>query len=370
MVDEQIYMVTCDLEYLVTSWSGVAEVVFGIPVDEAIGKPMAEVICTKEFAGACWAIFLEVRNGNFEWVGEMLARRASGELFQSEVKISPIHDSGGIVIGLSAVGRDLTSRQLEESPRVDFAKYLVNECNLTPSTAFTYEQGLLRLEKFIGKDASEITPDEIRAFMRNTDYHPATKSSTLVAMKAFHKWGSLEGLWPMNGIMALRAPKQVIIPKPALSADEARTLIDACRRNNEFRLVYLGLYQGTRITESSLIGDREWNHMKGSLRFEGKGRKVREIPVHPEVALKRKKILEGNASRGTLKHVARSLAFYTGVDYTSHSLRRTFSVMLSEARVPREVIGAMLGHAPISTTERYTPVRFDEMQEAIAKLVY
>lgn len=368
-MDDQLYVVTCDLEYKVTSINGVAEVVFGLPVDQLLGKPMADVICAKEFSSAAWGIFLQVRNKQLEWEGEMLARRADDTLFHSSVKISPIEDGRGVVIGLLATGQDLSEADVEASSRTQFAQYLVGECNLTPTTAFTYEQGLLRLEKFLRKDAAELTSDDLRLFIRESDYHPSTKSSTLQAMKAFHKWGALEGMWTLNGIAAMRGPKIVRDPKPELSKDVARRVIEMCRRPNEYRLVYLGLYGGLRITESASIGSKEW--LEDRLRFVGKGRKTRDVPLHPELAAKKDVILSSTASRGTLKHTCASLSHYAGTHFTSHALRRTAAVSMSEAGASRDVIGAILGHAPLSvTTSSYVPVRWQERVEAISLLNY
>ncbi len=364
------FMVTCGLDYGVTTFNLAAERIFGIPCDDAIGRPMPELICAREFSSACHAIVLEVRNSRMAWEGEMLARRANGVLIQTNVKISTIEDDRGKVVGLMAIGREKESKEeIEQSPRVEFARYLVGECNLTPSTAFTYEQGLLRLEKYLGKDVSEITAEDIRRFLRMATYHPATKSSTLVAMKAFHKWGALEGMWQANGILALRAPKWIQNPLPSLTCEEARALLDACRRPNELRLCYFGLYEGTRVTESASIGYAEW--VGDKLRFEGKGRKVREVPVHPEVELRKAEILETTTTRGTLKHTARSLSHYTGIPFTSHTLRRTWAVRASELGSEREVIGAILGHAPVSTTDAfYAPVRWGEKVKTIQRHHY
>lgn len=363
-------MVTSDLAYEVTSFNAVAEQVFGRRASETIGKPMPEIICAREFSSACFAIFLEVRNQRLEWEGEMTARRGDGELFQTKVRITPIEDTTGQMIGLQAVGKDLSEQEIRQTPRVEFAEYLVRECNLSPSTAWTYEQGLLRLERFTKKDATEIAVDDVRRFMRDTDYHPSTQSGALVALKAFHKWGALEGYWKLNGIMALRSPRQRRDPKPALIPEEALKLIDACRRPNDFRLIYLGLFAGLRVSDSARITEGEW--LPDRLRFAmQKGHKPIDIPVHEELFRVRGKILDNETSRGTLKQVARSLSYYTGVGFTSHTLRRTFATTLIEEGVQEGVVEALLGHSPSSVLRaRYAQVTFKEKVAAVERLRY
>lgn len=370
MADGQ-FMVTSDLEYMVTSLNGAAETIYGRPCQEVIGTPMADLICAREFTSACHAIFLEVRNGGLEWSGEMLARRADGNLFQSEVRITPISDHTGSMVGLSVVGRDITEQEVESNPRTRYAKYLVGERNYTVSTAYTYENNLVRMERFLGKPADQFTSDDLRRFIRDSDYHPATKNSCLVAAKSYHKFEALEGRCELNGILAVQMLKLNREPKPCLTPAEARILLDACRRPNEFRLVYFGLYAGLRVSDSARIGEKEW--LAGDrLRFEQKkGRRPLEIPVHPELDAVRSKILATSTSRGNLRHVARSLSYYTEIPFTSHTLRRTFSDVLLEADVQEGVVIALLGQSQKTVLRsHYSAPKWHHKVEAIGRLEY
>lgn len=369
--NEQVYMVTADLLLEVTSFSDEAERIFGLPAARALGRSLPEVVCAKEFLSAAHAIMLEVVKGKVEWQGEMLARRRDGRLFQSQVRITPIEDHHGNVTGLLAVGRDMSAAETLADPRTNYVQYLVNELGLAPSTAYTYCNNLERIEKFAGKPIADIGVDDLRRFLRETDYHPGTKSGVLVAVRSHHKWGALEGKWNLNGIMAVQAPRQVrTMMRPPLTPDQACKLMDACRYPNEFRLVYLGLYAGTRVSDSAIIGEKEW--LSDRLRFTMvKTRRLQEIPVHPELVDARSRILESNTSRSTLKQVARSLAFYTGIPFTSHTLRRTFSRRLLDEKVSEGIVIDLLGHAPTSVLRgNYAEVTFSEKSWAIGKLSY
>jgi site-specific recombinase XerD len=280
-------------------------------------------------------------------------------------------DEQGQPWGVLNIGgeEDLEMLTLEKTDRKDFAHYLVGERNLSASTAFTYEQGLMRFERFSGLPAEDATVEETRRFLRESDYNPATKNATLVALKAYHRWGAhLEKRWKSKGVEAVVGPKQVRQPKPCLSPEEAAELIAVCKRPNEYRLVYLGLYGGLRISEAASIGEAEW--LADRLRFVGKGRKRRDVPIVRELQSVKGQILANETTAGTMKHVVRSLSHVTGVQFTSHTLRRTFAVSLSEKGVPREVIGTLLGHAPVSVTETYAPVRWQELVDAMEELEY
>lgn len=371
-MDAEQYMVTGDLDYRVTSIDSIGEQLFGLTVEEARAMAMHEVICAKEFAPAALAIFTEVHRGRFQWEGEMLARQHGrpGRLFQTQVRISPVEDSSGAMVGLVAVGHDLTEEQVEDDDEVRWTRYEVQEKNHSPSTAFTYIQAKHRIEKFLKKPASEIDTDDVRRFLRDSNYHPATKSSTLVGFKAYRRWGVVEGKWEPNGVEYVQAPKQHRLPKPALTPDEARKIMDACRRPTEFRVIYFGLLAGCRVSDSAIIGPQQW--MSDRLRFVGvKERRWREIPVHPLLTEKRETILSKSTSRGTLKHVVRSLSHYTGIYFTTHTLRRTFMVQQRNLGVPREVIRELTGHShPDVLTNSYAGVTWPEMVRAIAVHTY
>jgi site-specific recombinase XerD len=249
-----------------------------------------------------------------------------------------------------------------------YLTYLMDECNLAPSTALSYSQGLDRLVKFCMRSPEQITVADLRRYLREAPGTPRTKHLSLAAIKSFHRWGHLEGYWSLDGIMSVRGPRIISDPKPSLSPREARALLSSCRTPNEHRLVYLGLLGGLRIAETASIDRDSW--LEGRLRFVGKGRKSREVPLHPHLSAKRGEVLAHNTTVAALHQSCKVMSFRVGIAFSSHTLRRTFAVGLSEAGVQREVIGSILGHAPASVTERYAPVRWSEKVEAILKLRY
>jgi site-specific recombinase XerD len=261
------------------------------------------------------------------------------------------------------------SNEWSDSPlRHRFVRYLVNERNLSVCTAWTYQCGLTRLEVFCGKPAEELTVTDVRAFLSETSFQPSTKNSVLAAIKSFHRWGVLEGEWELNALGLLVGPKMIRNPKPALTPEEARGVLALCRRPNETRLCYLGLFGGLRVTETASIGPDEW--LKDRLRFVGKGRKEHEVPIHPELAARKDIILSRHPTRETLKQTCRAVSYALEVPFTSHALRRTFAQTLVEEGCNRDVVGALLGHTGNVTVTHYAPITFREKAEAIERLTY
>jgi site-specific recombinase XerD len=258
---------------------------------------------------------------------------------------------------------------LEPRLDVDFAHYLVDECGLSQSTAWTYARNIERVEKFLDRDATTVKVGQMRSFLRESSFHPATKNGCLVAIKQFVRFCRLEGVVADEALLALRGPKQVRNPRPALTTEEALTVLASVRRPVDYRALWLPLYAGTRISESARIMAEEWAR-EDRLYFKGKGGKYREVPVHAELLNKREDILDNSSTADALKHVVRSASHYTGIPFTSHTLRRTFAQHLVEEGVLREVVGDLLGHAQGVTVQAYAPITWHEKVDAMERLGY
>lgn len=250
-----------------------------------------------------------------------------------------------------------------------FAEYELKELRQSPRTVQAYRERLKALERFFGKQWWEITHDELREFKRTDRYAVQTISSMITALRQAHRWGALEGLWKLNGICEVRGPKVTNQSHPPLSPDDTRTLLASCVRPLEYRLVYLPLYAGMRISEAARIGEDEWKD--GLIRFAGaKTRRVREIPVHPELAKVRSAILCSPVSTPSNIHRAKNrMKRRVGIEFSLHNLRSTFAHSLEESDTPWEVLASLLGHA-LGVTERYAVVSLRRKREAIEALAY
>ena len=168
-----------------------------------------------------------------------------------------------------------------------------------------------------------------------------------------------------------------------MSEDEARALLAAIFRRRgddwakqrDFALLMLLYGSGLRISEAlSLVrGDAplgEW------LRITGKGGKVREVPVLPAVAAAVASYLavcpfdggrdsplfvssrgNGFGARAAQRLVeALRLELSLPAHVTPHALRHAFATHLLGHGADLRAIQELLGHASLSTTQRYTSV--------------
>lgn len=256
----------------------------------------------------------------------------------------------------------------------EFRAYQVDELGRSSRTADSYGWSLRCLEGWAEKQAHELTSDDLVRFKRESTYAPATIQGVVVALRAFHEWGALEGYWKLNGIRAVKTPRVTNPPKPPVGMETARVLLESCRTPLETRLVFLGLYGGLRISEAAKLGEREWRFDR--LKFAGKGAKVREVPLHPELGKRRAEILSTTPSspgvlQSSLERLRRRVNArdLDGNPVPSHALRRTFASTLYDQGTPYEVVGKLLGHGA-DVTARYARISWDKMAEHVNSLDY
>ena len=255
------------------------------------------------------------------------------------------------------------------SLKSDFADYARHELGRTDGTVRQYLWRLNCLERTLGKPIQEMTASDLRLLKRQLPLASATVKSLVVAAHAFHAWGALEGLWKLDGIMLVHAPREVNESSRPLRHDEVHAIKAACQAPKDFRLVHLGLYAGMRIGESARFEASMWE--PGFLRFRSqKGRALIETPVHPDLLAVRNQVLASHPVHvGTLQKAKQRLAVRSGVDFVAQQLRKSFASGLYDADVPDEVVKNLLGHTG-DVTRRYAPVSRRKREEAIARLDY
>jgi diguanylate cyclase (GGDEF)-like protein/PAS domain S-box-containing protein len=101
------------LDGVVTAWNRAAEDLYGYAADEIIGGNISAVYPDSELAQMA-TILASVRRGETNNVVEGTRRRADGSLVEVEVRVSPIVDEFGVVIGSSSFARGIADRRRRE----------------------------------------------------------------------------------------------------------------------------------------------------------------------------------------------------------------------------------------------------------------
>lgn len=219
-------------------------------------------------------------------------------------------------------------------------------------------------------------------------------SHTLSAIRAFHRFLDRRLDTPTPGLALVRGPKlKPSLPRP-VSPDQARGLIAETEADPDIepweaardRAVLTLLYGcGLRISEALSL-TRADAPLPEALRVTGKGGKVRLAPVLPAVrqAIDAYLALLPHASApadplfrakrgGALgpRQVQAAMARLRGrlglpASTTPHALRHSFATHLLGSGADLRTIQELLGHASLSTTQRYTGVDAARLMGAYA----
>ena len=229
--------------------------------------------------------------------------------------------------------------------------------------------------------------NDFRAWMADRiqrGLEPASTARALSAIKNFARFIAKRGLGANGALSAMRNPKLPrSVPKP-LNAVEAEDALEAVAGLHETDwigrrdLAVLTLLYGCglRISEALGLARRDAPKPGGSLRIRGKGNKTRVVPVLPIVAeaiqdyLKALPIAcepEGPLFLGAkgkrlsprlVQLSMQKLRLQLGLPETAtpHALRHSFATHLLAGGGDLRAIQELLGHASLSTTQRYTEV--------------
>ena len=287
---------------------------------------------------------------------------------------------------------------MDESIRA-FITFLDSEQRASPETVRNYASDLRQLDRFLVSsrlasspvDPASLSADAVRAYLewldRKGEKH-ASLARKLAAIRSFYRYLSRRGLTNRNPVEALRTPKQARSLPRVLTKDDADALM--AFPNGETagslrdRALLETLYStGARVSELVSLNVGDVHGSEGLLRLRGKGRKERIVPIG-ELALEA--ITRYRASlptslqtaghtcplfynlrggRLTSRSVARIVARYSsrlsGGPVSPHTLRHSFATHLLDEGADLRAIQEMLGHASLSTTQRYTHVATDQL---------
>jgi integrase/recombinase XerC len=257
----------------------------------------------------------------------------------------------------------------------------------------------LRKEQ-IGTPA-QVQPVAIRSFMAfraNMGDSKATRSRKLSAIRSLFRYLCREDEITRNPAEAIIGPKQERKLPQVLTADDAKRLMDNSPRPRPLRdqaLLETLYSSGARVSELVNLDLKDVELDEGIATVLGKGRKERIVPlgrpavralkayVHSLPPLPRRTNGSPDAARAplfrnrrggrlTVRSVERLVAkavrdLVNFPSVTPHGLRHSFATHLLDGGVDLRAIQELLGHASLSTTQRYTHVAFDRILETYDK---
>ena len=106
-------VIATDLDGNLIYWNQMAETLSGWQAAEALGKPVLPLIVAEESLSVALDAMDRVRDGE-SWNGELSIKRRDGGQIPMLVSGSPVYSEKGELIGLSAIGADITERKQRE----------------------------------------------------------------------------------------------------------------------------------------------------------------------------------------------------------------------------------------------------------------
>ena len=237
---------------------------------------------------------------------------------------------------------------------------------------------------------ADLAPADFRAYLARRARDGVARSSTARAMstlRGFFRFLDKTGRVHNPAIKAVKTPRlPVTIPRP-LDKEDARTVIEKIAelstepwiQRRDVALFTLLYGCGLRIDEALGL-DRHQAPTGEAIVITGKGGKQRVVPVLPVVARAVRDYLDVcpyTDEDGPLFHGARGARLNAGVvqrqmrklrddmalppSATPHALRHSFATHLLGAGGDLRAIQELLGHASLSTTQRYTKVDADRL---------
>ena len=288
----------------------------------------------------------------------------------------------------------------------DWLFFLRDERRASAHTIAAYRRDLENFSRFLAEhlgrlpelaDLNDLRLADFRAWLARRAQESRAKTSTaraLSSLRGFFRYLKRRGKAENAALGLLRTPKLPrALPKP-LSPDETEDAItrigdvaaEPWMALRDTAIITLLYGCGLRISEALAL-DRKSAPFGDSLRIKGKGNKERIVPVLPAVGeavaayladcpyrLKPEDPLFVGArgarlSAGVVQRQVRKVRRYLGLPETAtpHALRHSFATHLLSSGADLRAIQELLGHASLSTTQRYTQVDKAQLMEVYTK---
>ncbi len=211
-----------------------------------------------------------------------------------------------------------------------------------------------------------------------------TAARKLAALRAFFRFLTREGSLAANPARLATTPKTPKALPPVLSAEQANSLVDAAGREGSprDRVIFELLYGcGLRVSELAGLNLDDFDWSQRWIRVRGKGRKERLVPFGTKAAEALERYMHARAGRGgqalllnprggrltgrSIERIVKRYAILFSADPSlhPHSLRHAFATHLLSDGADLRAIQELLGHASLSTTQKYTQLSLKELME-------
>jgi integrase/recombinase XerC len=280
-----------------------------------------------------------------------------------------------------------------------YCRYLDTERNVSLHTLAAYRRDLEQLAAFVAHETGgaagvgDVDHLLLRRYLAQMGKR-AKKSSVgrkLAAIRSFFRFLARQGVVAKNPAELIATPKKENRLPFHLDIDQVTTLVEAPQGEDKHalrdRAILELLYScGLRVSELTGLAIGDLDLAGGMVRVLGKGGKERIVPVGSRALeairgylqdrgdlggsgplflnTRGQRINRRSVARIVDLHVLRIAAFKR---ISPHILRHTFATHMLEGGADLRAIQELLGHASLSTTQKYTHVGIDRLMEVYDK---
>jgi integrase/recombinase XerC len=280
------------------------------------------------------------------------------------------------------------------------ARYLdeLRRQNASPHTLRNYASDLEQFRLHFGAvDVAAIDLLGMRGWMADLyaqKLNPLSIRRKVSAVRSFYKFQQTERVVDNNPAKLLRLPKPPKNLPAVMTPEQTNALVDGVIQNNLERpfperdvAIFEMLYGcGVRVSELAGLNLEDFDHSEGWILVRGKGRKERQVPFTGKAALAMQRYLPERKAearehavftnyrgkRLTPRGISLIVKFYATMlagdsSLHPHSLRHAYATHLLSDGADLRVIQELLGHAQLSTTQKYTQVSLTDLMAVYDK---
>ena len=287
-----------------------------------------------------------------------------------------------------------------------FTRWLETEKGYSDHTISGYRRDLLEFLNLLGEGHSldSVSANQVRSFVVSLHGHncsATTVARKLSALRSFFRFALRRGKIKNDPLVGITGPKIGRFIPVFLTVDETFALLESPGPTDTYmhrdRAILELLYStGMRVSELVSRNLADLDFTEEVLTVRGKGNKERLVPVgRPAIEgvrcwlpqrlqLIRERagrgrsveehamFLNGRGSRLSVRSVERMVKAYgerAGIPQivTPHALRHSFATHLLEMGADLRSVQELLGHASLSTTQRYTHLTLDHLANVYDK---
>ena len=279
----------------------------------------------------------------------------------------------------------------------EFCNYLLIDKHYSNNTIESYKRDLTKFYVYINKDLKKVSKDDIKDYLKHLYDDKMNERSiarNISTLKTFYKFLNITKIINNNPVDSISSPKLGKKLPNTLSEEDINKLLDiklidnySYRNKAMLELMYA---TGLRVSELVNLKVYDVNLEEAIVKTMGKGSKERIIPIG-DYALSALKIYINDYRSSLFKRevndylflnnhgkpmtrqgffkIIKKLASEQGIkkDFSPHTLRHSFATHLLSHGADLRIIQELLGHSDVSTTQIYTHVSNEELEDTFKK---